>query len=68
MWASPDCLLHYKKTFLVSKYAKHDRQQLIKIKQDKVNITNERENRGRKEFDNQVDQKILILNKTRLKA
>ena len=42
-------------------------QQLIKMKQDKVNNTNERENRSRKELDYQVGQKILILNKTQLK-
>ena len=38
------------------------------MKQDKVNNTNERQNRSRKEFDYQVGRKILILNNTQLKG
>ena len=42
--------------------------QLLKLKQDKVNTTNEKENQGRKNFDYQVGQKILILNKNQIKG
>ena len=42
--------------------------QLLKDKQKRINDINLKENQGRKEFDYQVGQKILILNKNQMKG
>ena len=48
--------------------SKIDWPQLLKDKQTKVNNINLRENQGRKTFDYQVGQKVLILNKNIMKG
>ena len=42
--------------------------QLLKDKQRKINNINLRENQGRKEFDYQLGQKVLILNKNYMRG
>ena len=48
--------------------SKVDWSQLLQHKKERVNNINHRENRGRKEFDYQVGQEILILNKNQMKG
>ena len=48
--------------------SKIDWSQLLKHKQERINNINQRENQGRKEFDYQVGQKVLILNKNYMKG
>ena len=48
--------------------SKVDWSQLLKHKQERVNDINHRENQGRKEFDHQVGQEVLILNKNQVKG
>ena len=47
---------------------KIDWSQLLKHKQERINNINQRENQGRKGFDYQVGQKVLILNKHYMKG